>query len=148
MRKQSTEGQESSILRARALWREYLLPYRGTLAWAVVGGVVAAVASGFGIPVILQEMFPVIVDGKPLPPWAERVLLWYVSPENLPLVTVWATAAMLPLVVVVRGLSSFVNVYLLSKIGLGVLETLRLKVYRKYQDLSLAFHDRSRRETC
>ena len=119
MRKQSTEGQESSILRARALWREYLLPYRGTLAWAVVGGVVAAVASGFGIPVILQEMFPVIFDGKPLPPWAERVLLWYVSPENLPLVTVWATAAMLPLVVVVRGLSSFVNVYLLSKIGLG-----------------------------
>lgn len=86
-----------------------------------------------------------IFDGKPLPPWAERVLLWYVSPENLPLVTVWATAAMLPLVVVVRGLSSFVNVYLLSKIGLGVLETLRLKVYRKYQDLSLAFHDRQQK---
>ena len=93
MRKQSTEGQESSIQRARALWREYLLPYKGTLVWAVVGGIVAAVSSGFGIPVILQEMFPVIFDGKPLPPWAERVLLWYVSPENLPLVTVWATAA-------------------------------------------------------
>ena len=124
MRKQSTEGQESSIQRARALWREYLLPYKGTLVWAVVGGIVAAVSSGFGIPVILQEMFPVIFDGKPLPPWAERVLLWYVSPENLPLVTVWATAAMLPLVVVVRGLSSFVNVYLLSKIGLGVLSRL------------------------
>ena len=67
------------------------------------------------------------------------------SPENLPWVTVWATAAMLPMVVVVRGLSSFVNVYLLSKIGLGVLETLRLKVYRKYQDLSLAFHDRQQK---
>ncbi len=145
MRKQSTEEQESSIQRARALWREYLLPYKGTLVWAVVGGIVAAVSSGFGIPVILQEMFPVIFDGKPLPPWAERVLLWYVSPENLPLVTVWATAAMLPLVVVVRGLSSFVNVYLLSKIGLGGLETLRLKVYRKYQDLSLAFHDRQQK---
>lgn len=52
---------------------------------------------------------------------------------------------MLPMVVVVRGLSSFVNVYLLSKIGLGVLETLRLKVYRKYQDLSLAFHDRQQK---
>ncbi|WP_418995418.1 ABC transporter ATP-binding protein, partial [Akkermansia sp.] len=60
-------------------------------------------------------------------------------------VTVWATAAMLPMVVVVRGLSSFVNVYLLSKIGLGVLETLRLKVYRKYQDLYLAVHDRQQK---
>ncbi len=145
MRKQSTEGQESSIQRAVALWREYLLPYKGTLVWAVIGGMVAAVSSGFGIPVILQEMFPVIFDGKPLPPWAERVLLWYVSPKNLPWVTVWATAAMLPMVVVVRGLSSFINVYLLSKIGLGVLETLRLKVYRKYQDLSLAFHDRQQK---
>lgn len=84
MRKQSTEGQESSIQRAVALWREYLLPYKGTLVWAVIGGMVAAVSSGFGIPVILQEMFPVIFDGKPLPPWAERVLLWYVSPETCP----------------------------------------------------------------
>ena len=148
MRKQSTEGQESSIQRARALWREYLLPYKGTLVWAVVGGIVAAVSSGFGIPVILQEMFPVIFDGKPLPPWAERVLLWYVSPENLPLVTVWATAAMLPLVVVVRGLSSFVNVYLLSKIGLGVLETLRLKCTESIRICPWLFTTGSRRGTC
>lgn len=142
MREQSTEGGGSSLRRAAALWREYLLPYRGTLAWAVLGGVIAAVSSGFGIPVILQEVFPVIFDGKPLPPWGERILSWFVQPESLTWATVWAAAALLPLIVVVRGLSSFLNVYLLSKIGLGVLETLRLKVYRKYQDLSLAFHDR------
>lgn len=128
--------------RAVALWREYLLPYKGTMAWAVVGGIIAAVASGFGIPAILQKMFPVIFDGQSLSPWMERILLWFVQPENLPWATVWTAAALLPMVVVVRGLSSFLNVYLLSKIGLGVLETLRLKVYRKYQDLSLAFHDR------
>lgn len=145
MREQSTQGEASSAQRAMSLWREYLFPYRWTLAWAVLGGIVAAVASGFGIPVILQAMFPVIFDGEPLPPSMERILLWFVRPENLPWVTVWTAAALLPMVVVVRGVASFLNVYLLSKIGLGVLETLRLKVYRKYQDLSLAFHDRRQR---
>lgn len=72
-------------------------------------------------------------------------MLLFVRPEELPWLTVWVAAALLPLVVVVRGLSSFVNVYLLSKIGLGVLETIRLKVYRKFQDLSLSFHDRCQR---
>lgn len=145
MREQSTEEQESSIQRAMILWREYLLPYKGVLAWAVFGGMVAAVAGGFGFPVILQEMFPIIFDGKPLPPWAERVILCFVSPENLPWLTIWGTAAMLPLVVVIKGVASFLNVYMLSKIGLSVLETLRLKVYRKYQELSLSFHDRQQK---
>lgn len=145
MREQSTEEQESSIQRAMILWREYLLPYKGALAWAVLGGMVAAVAGGFGFPVILQEVFPIIFDGKPLPPWAERVILYFVSPENLPWLTIWGTAAMLPLVVVIKGVASFLNVYMLSKIGLSVLETLRLKVYRKYQELSLSFHDRQQK---
>lgn len=145
MREQSIQAQEASPSRIVHLWREYLRPYKGVLAGAVVGGILAAVSSGFGIPAILQSVFPVIFDGQPLPEPVERILLLFVQPEDLPVVTVWAAAALLPLIVIVRGVASFVNVYLLSKIGLGVLETLRLKVYRKYQDLSLAFHDRRQR---
>ena len=86
--------QLEQILAERGQCLAFEPPHFGAgVAEATVGGMVAAVSSGFGIPVILQEMFPVIFDGKPLPPWAERVLLWYVSPENLPWVTVWATAA-------------------------------------------------------
>lgn len=145
MREQSIQTQEASPSRIVHLWREYLRPYKGVLAGAVVGGILAAVSSGFGIPAILQSVFPVIFDGQPLPEPVERILLLFVQPEDLSVVTVWAAAALLPLIVIVRGVASFVNVYLLSKIGLGVLETLRLKVYRKYQDLSLAFHDRRQR---
>lgn len=145
MREQSIQAQEASPSRIVHLWREYLRPYKGVLAGAVVGGILAAVSSGFGIPAILQSVFPVIFDGQPLPEPVERILLLFVQPEDLSVVTVWVAAALLPLIVIVRGVASFVNVYLLSKIGLGVLETLRLKVYRKYQDLSLAFHDRRQR---
>ena len=145
MREQSTQGQEPAAQNIVHLWREYLRPYKLTLAGAVLGGVIAALSSGFGIPAILQSVFSVIFDGEPLPIYAERIMLLFVRPEELPWLTVWVAAALLPLVVVVRGLSSFVNVYLLSKIGLGVLETIRLKVYRKFQDLSLSFHDRCQR---
>lgn len=145
MREQSTQGQEPAAQNIVHLWREYLRPYKLTLAGAVLGGVIAALSSGFGIPAILQSVFSVIFDGEPLPVYAERIMLLFVRPEELPWLTVWVAAALLPLVVVVRGLSSFVNVYLLSKIGLGVLETIRLKVYRKFQDLSLSFHDRCQR---
>lgn len=145
MREQSTQGQEPAAQNILHLWREYLRPYKLTLAGAVLGGVIAAISSGFGIPAILQSVFSVIFDGEPLPVYAERLMLLFVRPEELPWLTVWVAAALLPLVVVVRGLSSFVNVYLLSKIGLGVLETIRLKVYRKFQDLSLSFHDRCQR---
>ena len=145
MREQSTQGQEPAAQNIVHLWREYLRPYKLTLAGAVLGGVIAALSSGFGIPAILQSVFSVIFDGEPLPIYAERIMLLFVRPEELPWLTVWVAAALLPLVVVVRGLSSFVNVYLLSKIGLGVLETIRLKVYRKFQDLSHSFHDRCQR---
>ena len=145
MREQSTQGQEPAAQNIVHLWREYLRPYKLTLAGAVLGGVIAALSSGFGIPAILQSVFSVIFDGEPLPIYAERIMLLFVRPEELPWLTVWVAAALLPLVVVVRGLSSFVNVYLLSKIGLGVLETIRLKVYRILQDLSLSFHDRCQR---
>ena len=145
MREQATQGQEPAAQNIVHLWREYLRPYKLTLAGAVLGGVIAALSSGFGIPAILQSVFSVIFDGEPLPVYAERIMLLFVRPEELPWLTVWVAAALLPLVVVVRGLSSFVNVYLLSKIGLGVLETIRLKVYRKFQDLSLSFHDRCQR---
>lgn len=141
MSQQSTEGMAAMMQRLIFLWREYLHPYKGTLVGAVIFGAIAAVASGFGIPAILQVMFKVIFDGESLPPLLEQGLLYISGPENLGWATVWMAAGLLPMVVIVRGLSSFGNVYLLSKIGLGVLETLRLKVYRKYQDLSLTFHD-------
>lgn len=67
MREQSTQGQEPAAQNIVHLWREYLRPYKLTLAGAVLGGVIAALSSGFGIPAILQSVFSVIFDGEPAP---------------------------------------------------------------------------------
>lgn len=88
MREQSTQGQEPAAQNIVHLWREYLRPYKLTLAGAVLGGVIAALSSGFGIPAILQSVFSVIFDGEPLPIYAERIMLLFVRPEELPWLTV------------------------------------------------------------
>ena len=89
MREQSTQGQEPAAQTIVHIWREYLRPNTITLAVAVLGGVIAALSSGFGIPAILQAVFSVIFDGEPLPIYAERIMLLFVRPEELPWLTVW-----------------------------------------------------------
>jgi len=46
---------------------------------------------------------------------------------------------LLPLVFIIRGASSFFNIYLISYCGLHVLEQIRLKVFQKYQFLNIGF---------
>ncbi len=143
MSKESTGKRKDAEKKAVFRWRDRIGHHKVALFFAILGGAVAAVAGGFGIPTILKSMIPVIFDGAALPEWAQQLLLSVVQPEDLVSGAVWAAAAAFPLLVVIRGLSSFLNVYLLTKVGLAVLENLRMLIYRRFQDLSLSFHDRN-----
>lgn len=57
----------------------------------------------------------------------------------------WCAAATMPLLMLFRGAFSFANSFLLSKVGLQVLEDLRLRVFSRLQELPLAYHDRTSR---
>jgi ATP-binding cassette, subfamily B, bacterial MsbA len=46
---------------------------------------------------------------------------------------------MLPVVFLIRGASSFFNIYLISYCGMHVLEQIRLRVFEKYQSISIGF---------
>ncbi len=142
MSTESTGERKSADQKTTFLWRRYLGAHWLSLFFALLGGGVAAVTGGFGIPTVLKSMIPVIFEGKPLPDWAQDILLYFVKPADLVGSAVWAAAASFSVIVVVRGLSSFVNVYFLTKVGLSVLEKLRIMIYGRFQDLSLSFHDR------
>lgn len=142
MQKESKEKEGLTLQRIKMLWHGYVAEHWVAMIIAILGGIIAAVASGFGIPAILQNMFPVIFEGKSLPPILEGWALQFITKEELPLYTAWIAAALLPMVVIIGGSSSFVNIFMLTKVGMAVLEKLRLQVYSKYQELSLAFHDK------
>ena len=106
----------------------YLRPQRGLLVGAILCGILAGVASGFGLPYMVKKVFPVVFakDAAPLDAWAlARIALW------------------LPAVFVVRGLATYLNTYLIQLVGTRVLEAIRLDFFRKLQVLPLSFFQKN-----
>ena len=102
------------------------LPFLGALFCGIVYGL----SSGFGLPYVIDRVFPKIFphDGvsQDIETWQ---LVLYVS---------WLPAAFL-----VRGVSGYFNSYLINFCGVRVLERLRMKVFRKLQRLPIAFFRRN-----
>ncbi|RME71906.1 MAG: ABC transporter ATP-binding protein [Verrucomicrobia bacterium] len=108
----------------------YTKYFRGTrlaLFWALVCAGVYGIASGFGLPFMIQYVFPKVFDfnAPPLDPW---VLAGYV---------LW-----LPGVFLVRGLAGYLNIYLINLCGVRVLKKIRTEFFAKLQALPVAFFDR------
>ena len=106
----------------------YLRPHRGLLAMAIVCGVIAGAASGAGLPLMIDRVFPVIFakDAAPLAVWA------------LLAVTLW-----IPFVFTIRGVATYLNTYFIQLVGTRVLEALRLDFFRKLQVLPLSFFQKN-----
>jgi subfamily B ATP-binding cassette protein MsbA len=106
----------------------YLRPQRGLLALAVVCGIVAGAASGAGLPLMVNKVFPVIFaeGAKSLTDW------------QLAAVALW-----LPAVFLVRGVATYLNTYFIQLVGTRVLESIRLDFFRKLQVLPLSFFQKN-----
>ncbi len=106
------------------LLRPYWLAFLG----ALLCGVVYGVASGFGLPTMIDQIFPKIfpsqANSESVPDTAQLFL--YVS--------------VFPAVFLIRGVSGYFNTYLINYCGVRVLEKVRIKVFRKLQKLPLAFY--------
>ncbi len=106
----------------------YLRAHRGLLALAILCGLIAGLASGAGLPLMVRKVFPVIFaeDAAPLSTWElAAVVLW------------------LPAVFVVRGVAGYLNGYLIQLVGTRVLEGIRLDFFRKLQVLPLSFFQKN-----
>ena len=115
------------MLKRFAPYLPYLRPVRGTLAAAIGAGVVYGAANGFGVPYIIQKVFPKIFD-----PTTARLSVGEIA----------AVAMLLPAIFVVRGVAGYLNSYLFQKAGVRVLEAIRLDYFRKLQVLPLSFLQR------
>jgi len=99
-----------------------LKPVRGMFAGGIVCGVLNGWLNGLGIPVLIYKVYPVL--------FAEP------RPEMIVIV---GAVAMAPVVMVLRGITSFFSVYMLSYCGVAVRMAIQSKVYRKIQEMPLAF---------
>jgi len=126
-----------------------LLVYLKPAKWHFLGGVLAgllfAAISGFGLPMMLYAVAPVIFgeasaqsdQSRLVEEWS-RWLFGDAYQERLLL----AACLAMPAVFFIRGLSAFLNRYWLNHAGFRMLEALRSDVFHRLQELPLAFYHR------
>lgn len=135
-----------------------LKPVIGTFLFALLCGAVSGIASGFGLPLMLKKVLPVLFGGGPQ---QDLVLLDFDSSQEvfsgvtmawLPdlhiavpadYVLVFAILLM-PLVFIIRGVAMFGNTYLLNLCGIRVLEAIRMKLFTHLQRLHLGFFGKNK----
>ena len=124
--------------------REFLVPHLLLLGVVFLTGIIAASASGLGVPMMVKYVFPLVFNSdtgatpeivQSIPSLGEldhSTLLW------------WACAS-LPLMFMIRGFALWANAVLVNLLGLRILETLRMSVFRRVQELPVSFMEKRRK---
>lgn len=105
-----------------------LKPVRWQLAAGLLCGLIYGAASGYGMPYMIQKVFPQVFT------------------EAAPILSNWEVfkiALWLPFIFTIRGVADYLNTYLIQYCGTRVLEQLRLRYFSKLQVLPLAFLQRN-----
>lgn len=125
--------------------RRYMKPQSGLIASGILFGVVAAAAAGFGLPFMIQYVFPMVFGQSELPAWLREMVEKYVAADFREDAILWVAAFIIPLVMSIRGLATYLNSYLLTKAGMRALSALRTDMFARLQWLSFSYHDRNSR---
>ena len=108
---------------------KYLRGHRTYLVFALICGAISGLVFGRGLPVVINSVFPrIFTDG----------------PRTLPAIDVIGYAMLIPLVFLIRAVTQFLNQYFMSRCGIGVLEAIRVELYRKLQYLPLSYFGKNR----
>ena len=97
---------------------------------ALFCGLVYGASSGFGLPFMIDQVFPKIFPDQSNSPTLSNFELFYLI-------------SWFPLVFLIRGTSGYFNSYLINYCGLRVLEKIRLQVFTKVQKLPVSFFQKN-----
>lgn len=100
----------------------YLEPVRVQFGLGLLFGIIYAVSSGAGIPLIIDYLVPLVTQ-----------------PDKPDETTILGILMVIPAVFFFRAMGSFLNSYLIAYSGMYVLERLRRSVFDRIQQLPIAF---------
>lgn len=105
---------------------KYLKPVRVQFGLGLFAGIIYAGSSGFGLPLVIKYLVPLVTQEDKPTGWTLALLLLAV-----------------PGVFALRALGSYINAYLIAYSGMYVLEQLRRMVFERIQQLPLAFFQKN-----
>ena len=120
---------------------QYMTPQWCLIMGGILAGVLAAASAGFGLPAMIQYVFPIVFGEEETPAWLVNVVMRWCEPHEVESVVLWVAAAVIPVVMAIRGLATYGNAFLLTKAGMRSLEQLRIDLFTRLQSLSFSFHD-------
>lgn len=122
----------------------HLRPARWHLIGGLLAGGVFAVSTGAGLPAVMEYLLPIFFNqtDKINPKVVEFAQHWFGDAYADRLLLIACIG--LPLMFVVRGISSILNRYWINEAGFIVLENLRLEVFDRLLHLPLAFFQRNK----
>lgn len=130
----------------KPILQQYMVPLWYLLAGGVLSGIIAAAAAGFGLPFMIQYVFPIVFGEESAP---ECLIQWLnahcTDAAQKESYLLWGAAAVIPLAMSIRGFATYANAYLLTKAGMKALSALRIDMFARLQWLSFSFHDRRSR---
>lgn len=125
--------------------RRYMKPQAGLIASGIFFGAVAAAAAGFGLPFMIQHVFPMVFGETEVPAILQQLILGYVPEGYRADAVLWIAALIIPFVMTLRGVATYLNAFLLTKAGMRALSELRGDLFARLQWLSFSYHDRNPR---
>lgn len=125
--------------------RRYMKPQAGLIASGIFSGAVAAAAAGFGLPFMIQHVFPLVFGESEMPPMVQRWVQEMMPETYRDDAILWIAALIIPFVMTLRGVATYLNAFLLTKAGMRALSALRGDLFARLQWLSFSYHDRNSR---
>lgn len=110
-------------------FRRYLGTSKKFFILGLFAGLITAVASGFGVPYFIQEVFSEVFESTPGAYTGWEIFL---------------KATLLPGVFLIRGVSGYLNQLWMNNCGLTILQGIRAHLFSKIQHLPLAYHDKNK----
>src|SRR5579863_69522 len=119
---------------------DFLRPHWKALTLALLA-VVCEAAAGVAQPWPLKIVLDYLLQSKRPPPWMAVPLRW-IGPDKLAVLNFAVLAV--AIIAIVGALSSYLENYLTTSVGLSVMHDLRRTLYHHIHRLSLAEHDEKR----
>ena len=130
----------------KPLVARYMVPQWYLLVGGVLSGVIAAASAGFGLPFMIQYVFPIVFGKDETPPWLQEwVNVHFAGMGDTAVTVLWIAAIIIPIIMTVRGMATYFNTYLLTKAGMKALSRLRVDLFARLQWLSFSFHNKRTR---
>ena len=141
----SSPNKKSMWKAFQPMLRRYMKPQAGLIASGIFFGAVAAAAAGFGLPFMIQHVFPMVFGETAVPAMLQQWVQEYVPEGCQADAVLWIAALIIPFVMTIRGVATYLNAFLLTKAGMRALSALRGDLFAKLQWLSFSYHDRNPR---